>query len=158
MLTASQLYWYQKKCVTLREHQQQHQSIFLLTLRQQSLQPPSTIQLVPGPDFIYPELIVHVGAALKSWLRTQNLLVAIPKPSKPREDPKSYCSIFLLCVPQKIIKRLNHARVNPIIDPMLIAEQAGFRRGRSIVDQAVLLTQNIKDCFETKWSVPCLYI
>ena len=59
-----------------------------------------------GPDSIYSELILHAGAALKSWLRDflssclrplkipkiwrRALVVAIPKPTKPVWDPKSY--------------------------------------------------------------------
>ena len=60
----------------------------------------------PGPDSICPELILHAGAALKSWLRDflsscvrrlkiskvwrRALVVAISKPTKPVGDPKSY--------------------------------------------------------------------
>ena len=60
----------------------------------------------PGPDSICPELIIHAGAALKSWLRDfiscclrrlkipkiwrRALAVAIAKPMKPVGDPKSY--------------------------------------------------------------------
>ena len=115
----------------------------------------------PGPDSICPELILHAGAALKSWLRDflssclrrlkiskiwrRTLVVAIPKPGKPVGDPKSYQPISLLCVPYKILKRLIYAR-----DPLLPKEQAGFRRGKSTVDQVVLLTQNIEDSFEAK--------
>ena len=40
--------------------------------------------------------------------------------------------------------------MEPIIDPQLPREQAGFRHGRSTVDQIVLLTQNIEDSFEAK--------
>ena len=70
---------------------------------------------VPGSDSICPELIIHAGTALKSWLRgflssclrqlkilkvwRRPLVVAIPKPKKPVEDPKSYRPISLLCVP-----------------------------------------------------------
>ena len=97
----------------------------------------------PGPDSICPELIIHAGAALKSWFVSlffflpappqsleksqiplpkleipkheilkvwrRALVVAIPKPKKPVEDPKSYRSISLLCVTYKILKRLIHA-------------------------------------------------
>ena len=66
------------------------------------------------------------------------------------EDPKSYRPISLLCVPYKILERLIYARVEPLIDPLLPKEQAGFRRVKSTVDQVVLLTQNIEDFFEAK--------
>ena len=69
-------------------------------------------------------------------------MVAIPKPAKPVGDPKSYRPISLLCVSYKILERLIYARVEPF--------QAGFRRGKSTVDQVVLLTQNIEDSFEAK--------
>ena len=36
-----------------------------------------------------------------------------------------------------------HGRINPITDPQLPHEQAGFRKGRSMVDQVTLLTQDI---------------
>ena len=95
----------------------------------------------PDPDSIFPELIAHVGAALKPWLCgflssclchlkipkvwRRALIVAIPKPKKPVEDPKSYCPIFLLCLPYKILERLIHARVKPIVDPLLPRSRLG---------------------------------
>ena len=125
----------------------------------------------PGPDSICPELILHAGAALKSWLRDflssclrrlkipkiwrRALVVAIPKPGKPVGDPKSYRPISLLCVPYKILERLIYARVETLIDPK---EQAGFRRGKSTVDQVVLLTQNIEDSFEAKKKAGAVFI
>ena len=128
----------------------------------------------PGPDSICSELILHAGAALKSWLRDfissclrrlkiskiwrRALVVTIPKPGKPVGDPKSYRPIFLLCVPYKILERLIYARVEPLIDPLLPKEQAGFRRGKSTVDQVVLLTQNIEDSFEAKKKAGAVFI
>ena len=128
----------------------------------------------PGPDSICPELILHAGAALKSWLRDflssclrrlkipkiwrRALVVANPKPGKPVGDPKSYRPISLLCVPYKILERLIYARVEPLIDPLLPKEQAGFRRGKSTVDQAFLLTQSIEDSFEAKKKAGAVFI
>ena len=132
----------------------------------------------PGPDSICPELILHAGAALKSWLRDfissclrrlkipkiwrRALVVAIPKPGKPVRDPKSYRLISLLCVPYKIYyfpyKRLIYAHVEPLINPLLPKEQAGFRHGKSTVDQVVLLTQNIEDSFEAKKKAGAVFI
>ena len=40
--------------------------------------------------------------------------------------------------------------MEPLMDQLLPKEQAGFRPGKSTVDQVVLLTQNIEDSFEAK--------
>ena len=98
-----------------------------------------------GPDSICTELILHAGIALKSWLRDffsfclfrlkiskiwkRALVVAIPKPTKPVGDPKSCRPISLLCVPYKILKRLIYPRIEPLINPLLPKEQAGFQCG-----------------------------
>ena len=131
----------------------------------------------PGLDSICSELILHAGAALKFWLRDfissclrrvkipkiwrRALVVAIPKPAKPVGDPRGYRPISLLCVPYKILERLIYARVEieiEIIDPLLPKKLAGFRRGKSTVDQVVLLTQNIKDSFEAKKKAGAVFI
>ena len=127
-----------------------------------------------GSDSIFSELILHAGAALKSWLRDflssclrrlkipkiwrRALVVAITKPAKPVVDPKSYRPISLLCVPYKILERLIYARVEPLIDSLLPKEQAGFQRGKSTVDQVVLLTQNIEDSFEAKKKAGAVFV
>ena len=128
----------------------------------------------PGPDSICPELILHAGAALKSWLRDflssclrrlkipqiwrRALVVAITKPTNPVGDPKSYRPISLLCVPYKILERHIYVRVEPLIDPLLPKRQAGFRRGKSTVDQVVGLTQNIEDSFEAKKKASAIFV
>ena len=58
----------------------------------------------------------------------------------------------------KILERLIYARVKPLIDPLLPKEQAGFRRGKSTVDQVVLLTQNIEDSFEAKKKAGAVFV
>ena len=128
----------------------------------------------PGPDSICPEIILHARAALNSWLCgflgsnlrrlkiikiwRRALVVAIPKPRNPEEDPKSYWPISMLCVPYKILERLIHIRVEPIIDSQLPREQPGFRCERSTLDQTVLLTQNIEDSFEAKKKAGALFV
>ena len=107
-------------------------------------------------DSIFPEFILHARSAPKSWFYDflnscmrqlkipkvwrRTLVVANPKSEKPLGDPKSYLPISLLCVPFKILERLIYARVETINDPLLPKEQAGFRHGRSAVDQVTLLT------------------
>ena len=96
----------------------------------------------PCLDSICPNIILHAGAALNSWLCgflssclrrlkiikiwRKALVVAIPKSRKPEEDPKSYWPISMLCIPYKILERLIHIRVETINDPQLPREQAGF--------------------------------
>ena len=108
----------------------------------------------PGSYSICPELILHASASMKSWLNKflsscmrdlklpkiwiRATVVAIPKPIKPL---RSYKPISLLCTPFKILERLIYNCDKPIIDPLLPRELAGFRRGRSTVDQVILLTQ-----------------
>ena len=77
---------------------------------------------------------------------------------KSVEDRKSYRPIFLLCVPYKILEGLIYARFEPLIDPLFPKEQAGFRRGKSTVDQVVLLTQNIKDSFKPKKKAGAVFV
>jgi len=79
----------------------------------------------------------------KIWRR--ELIVPISKPENPLGDPKSYHPITLLCVPFKILEMLIYVRDDPIIDSFLPREQAGFRHGRSTIDQVTLLTQDIED-------------
>ena len=58
----------------------------------------------------------------------------------------------------KILDWLIYARVEPLIDPLLPKQQAGFRHGKSTVDQVVLLTQNIEDSFEAKKKAGAAFI
>ena len=98
-------------------------------------------------------MTLHHTTPLSTGGSSQHVLV-IP----PMGDPKSYRPISLLCVPYKILERLIYARVEPLIDPLLLKEQAGFLRGKSTVDQVVLLTQNIEDSFEAKKKAGAVFI
>jgi len=92
----------------------------------------------------------------KIWRRA--LVVAIPQPEKSLGDPKSYRPISLLYVPFKILERLIYARVETIIDPLFPQEQAGFRHGRSAVDQVTLLTHDIDYSFSTKKKALAVFV
>ena len=88
----------------------------------------------PGADFICPELILHAGAALKSWLCGflssclhrlkiskiwRALVVAISKPKKPMEDHKSYRQMSLLCVPYKMLILYSRGLYTPVWNQLL---------------------------------------
>jgi len=109
----------------------------------------------PGLDSIFPELILHAGSALKSWfcdflnscmrqlkiakIWRKALVVAI-QPEKPLGSQRAIV-LYLCCVsPLKSSRGLIYARVETITDPLLQQEQAGFRHGRSAVEQVTLLT------------------
>ena len=82
----------------------------------------------------------------KIWRRAT--VVAILTPNKPADDPKSYRPISFLCVAYKILERLILARINLVIETLLPSEQAGFRQGRSAVQQVLKFTCEIEKSFE----------
>ena len=128
----------------------------------------------PGPDSICLELIIHDGAALKSWLNNfpsscmhqlkipkiwiKALVLTIPKPMKSPGKAKSFRPMFLRCVPFKIMETLIYALIEPIVDPLLPQEQAGFRHGRSTTDQVTLLTQGIENSFSVKKKAGAVFV
>ena len=119
-----------------------------------------------NPDKISPEFLKHSGGNFRKRLRRFFLLclqrlvipkiwrkvsvVAILKPKKPVDDPKNYRAISLLCVPFKVLERFLLTRLKPIVEKALPATQAGFRPGRSTVDQIVHLTDDIENGFEKR--------
>ena len=105
-------------------------------------------------------LILHYGNAMKSWfcdfsscfllikiprIWRRSLVVAITKLNNPSDNPMRYRVIVLLGIPIKTFRRFILARVEPIIDWLLLTEQAEFRCGRSTDDQVPMLTQDIED-------------
>ena len=132
------------------------------------------LKLGKAPEITRTSKLLHSGAALKSWLRDylssclrrlkipkiwrRAFVAAIPKLTKTVGDPKSYRPISLLCVPYKILEELIYACAEPLIDPLLPKEQAGFRRWKSTVDQVVLLTQNIEEFFEAKKKAGAVFV
>ena len=97
-----------------------------------------------GSDSIFPELIIYGGTALNFSLRDflsfclrrlkiskiwgRVLVVAISKPIKPVEDPKSYRPISLLCVCYKIPERFIYAQFE-VIDQLFLKSKLGFDTG-----------------------------
>ena len=78
------------------------------------------------------------------WRQTR--VVALLKPGKDPSSPKSFRPISLLC---HLYKRLILNRLSPVIEHVLIPEQAGFRPGKYCTAQVLNLTQHIEDGFET---------
>lgn len=117
-----------------------------------------------GVDDLTVEQIKHLGPKATNWLLDlynnslstikipkawrKSKVIALLKPGKDPSDAKSYRPISLLCHTYKLFERLLLNRLAPIIDPLLIPEQAGFRPGKSCTSQTLKLTQHIEDGFE----------
>ena len=81
-----------------------------------------------------------------AWRKAK--LVALLKPGKYPESPKSYRPIALLCSLYKLLERMILTRLQCNIEHRLIPQQAGFRPGKSCCSQVLNLTQHIEDGFE----------
>lgn len=82
----------------------------------------------------------------KMWRKAK--VVAILKPGKDPEDPKSFRPISLLCQLFKILERMVLNRISSSVDDVLVKEQAGFRPGKSCTGQVLNITQHIEDGYE----------
>ncbi|CAH1248509.1 Hypp8181 [Branchiostoma lanceolatum] len=117
-----------------------------------------------GLDDILCEQIKHFGPLALQWLLdmlNQSLntnripkiwrksrVIALLKPGKDPSIPKNYRPISLLCHTYKLFERLILNRTAPLVDELLIPEQAGFRPGKSCTGQLLNLTQYIEDGYE----------
>ena len=102
-----------------------------------------------GLDDILTEEIKNLGPVKMQWVlillnacaRTVRLLrlwrqacvVAFLKPGKDPSSPKSFKPISILCHLYKLYERLILNRLSPVIEHVLIPEQAGFRPGKQVL-------------------------
>lgn len=133
-----------------------------LTLAIKTLKPGKA----PGVDYLHPEFFINMHESCTEWLvkfynHCLNLatvpkiwklskVVAVLKPKKPPDNPSSYRPVSLLCISLKLYERLIYNRIQPIAETVLPNEQAGFRPGRSCLDQVALLTEDIELAFDQK--------
>ena len=118
-----------------------------------------------GPDQItYPLLSLFPQSALHfllyifnlSWSThtfpsawKQSTIIPILKPGKPSDSPSSYRPISFTSCTSKLFERMVLGRLTYFLEQqdILSPVQAGFRPGRSTVDQVLLLSQSIADSF-----------
>ena len=77
-------------------------------------------------------------------------VIAILKPKKPTDEPKSYRPISLLSHISKLLERLLLARIVDTVKEKLPTTQAGFRKYKSTIDQGVRLLNDIETAFQRK--------
>ena len=82
----------------------------------------------------------------KLWRKSK--VIAILKPGKDSTLPKSYRPISLLCHTCKLFEPMIINRLNPLIETMILDQQAGFRPGKSTTGQLLNLTKHIEDGYE----------
>ena len=79
----------------------------------------------------------------------QSAIIPILKSGKPSDSPSSYRPISLTSCTSKLFERMVLGRLTYFLEQqdILSPVQAGFRPGRSTVDQVLLLSQSIADSF-----------
>lgn len=117
----------------------------------------------PGIDNVPSELIRHGGEATsdaltvlcqkvveqkkwpKSW--TQSLVIPLPKKGNLKEC-KNYRTISLISHPSKVLLRIILNRIQKRTEELLAEEQAGFRRGKSTVQQVFNCRMITEKCLQ----------
>ena len=118
-----------------------------------------------GPDQITYPLLTHLPQSALHFLLyifnlswsthtfsstwKQSTIIPILKPGKLSDSPSSYKPISLISCTSKLFKRMVLGRLTYFLEQQgtLSPVQAGFRPGRSTVDQILLLSQSIADSF-----------
>ena len=118
-----------------------------------------------GPDQITYPLLSHLPQSALNFLLyifnlswsthtfpsawKQSTIIPILKPGKPSDSPSSYRPISLTLCTSKLFERMVLGRLTYFLElhDILSPVQAGFRPGRSTVDQVLLLSQSIADSF-----------
>lgn len=119
-----------------------------------------------GTDNVLPEFLKELGPKGRKWLAKlftniintgflpvewkETKVIAVLKPGKTPDDPKNYRPISLLCTPYKLLERVLLMRLQPVLEPHLPDEQAGFRKNRNCTDQVLALTTHIEAGFQYK--------
>lgn len=127
----------------------------------------------PGPDGIYIELFKadveltasHLHPIIESLWQVgeipqemkEALLIKLPKKGDLGLT-KNWRGIALQNSINKLIAKIILDRISPSIEPLLRREQAGFRRGRSCVDQINTLRIIVEQCREHNTSLCLLFI
>ena len=83
------------------------------------------------------------GYLPKSWHHA--IMIPVPKAGKDKSTPKGYRPVSLTCTLCKVMERILNNRIVWYLEKcgILCAEQSGFRPGRSVIDSAIKLHNDI---------------
>ncbi|GIY13213.1 hypothetical protein CDAR_171681 [Caerostris darwini] len=92
----------------------------------------------PGVDNIHPEYLKHLGQTAKA--------------NKSPEEISNYQPISLTRLMSKTMERMTYNRLNWYLEShsLLAEEQAAFRKFTSTAHHVTLLSQAVKDVFDSK--------
>ena len=112
------------------------------------------------PTFLVPLLYLfnrcwESGSVPSAW--KSSILVPMYKGKGDRSDPASHRPIALTSFIAKLYEKMIKLRFEPLIDNSLIAEQAGFRKGKSTLDNLIQLDHDIKKAFTRKRVVSAVF-
>ena len=92
-----------------------------------------------------------------SWRKA--MVIAIPKPGKDNTEPNNHRPIALTSCICKTMERMINKRLTWYLEVnnILTNHQAGFRQGRSTIDQLVRLETSIRDAFVNKQHLVAIF-
>lgn len=76
------------------------------------------------------------------------MVIALPKKEEQRQCP-NYCTIILISHPSKVMVKVTHNRLTRMAERLLAQEHAGFKAGRSAVEQIFNILILIENTFST---------
>lgn len=82
------------------------------------------------------------GKPPKEWKKAD--VIAILQPGKSEDNLKNYRPISLLSVMYKLIERIILKHLEPLIENVITAFQAGFRPNRGCCDQVLAITSYLE--------------
>ena len=100
--------------------------------------------------------VLEAGRVPEEWRKA--IIVPIFKNKGSKLDCTKYRGISLTSVPSKVFLRVLLNIVKPIVEGRLREEQAGFRGGRSTLDQIFVLRQVLEKKWEHAMPVYCAFM
>lgn len=119
----------------------------------------------PGPDHITYDMLKHLSrSSILNLLKIYNriweerifpnawyeaIVIPFPKPGRDPRNPKNYRPIALTSCLCKLFEKMVNARLVYVLETknILSPHQSGFRRGRTTLDNIMLLETNIRNAF-----------
>lgn len=96
------------------------------------------------------------GKPHKEWKKAD--VIAILQPGKSEDNLKKYRPISLLSVMYKLIERKILKHLEPLIENVILAFQAGFRPNRGCCDQILAITSYLEKGYNDNVKMSAAFI